>query len=558
MILNQASDIKYGSVDVQKVYAGTTLVWERSSAYVKLIVLDSSYNETDTVYTFKTASDAKTKLDEDTSVNYKMICHDVELANNQFSSQSNLIKVQLTGDNLTLGDSTFGYCSNMKEILFPSNLKTISSGVCSGCSALTSVSLPDNVVEIAGGAFYSCSSLTSITFPDTLQFIKANGFGWCTSLTGTLNLKNITTLGNSAFYKCAITDVYAPNLETLGVGTFYVGSSIQGAYIPNIQSIGESAFEGCSKLTSVTTGASLSTIGNYAFNSCTSLTELDFSTAQFTSLSDMTFYNCPLVTLKLPATYDYTSHTICSSFLTTLEYLHIGKTDWAYETEQGDYYQWFSSFTALKTLSLGENVVALPYGLLYENSTITTLDMSNSGVEKLSNYVCYKATALGDVTVPDCCTVLGSCLFHSCVFSEFTIPDSVTEIGEWAFTGCKSLKSIVIPDSVVTVATGLFYACTALTTATISNSLATMPDAMFAYCSALSDVTIPDSVVTISTRVFLSTALTSITIPSGVTSIGSTAFKSCTNLTAIYVDQTEGALSGSPWGATNATVTWKT
>ena len=53
------------------------------------------------------------------------------------------------------------------------------------------------------------------------------------------------------------------------------------------------------------------------------------------------------------------------------------------------------------------------------------------------------------------------------------------------------------------------------------------------------------------------TSLTNITIPSGFTSIDSTAFINCTNLTQITVNKAQDSISGAPWGAPNATVTWQ-
>ena len=47
-----------------------------------------------------------------------------------------------------------------------------------------------------------------------------------------------------------------------------------------------------------------------------------------------------------------------------------------------------------------------------------------------------------------------------------------------------------------------------------------------------------------------------IRIPSTCTTISSTAFSGDTNLSAIEINSTEGSISGSPWGATNATVSW--
>lgn len=50
--------------------------------------------------------------------------------------------------------------------------------------------------------------------------------------------------------------------------------------------------------------------------------------------------------------------------------------------------------------------------------------------------------------------------------------------------------------------------------------------------------------------------LTSVTIPSNITSMSSSTFYACYNLTSITVNKASGSISGSPWGAYNATVTW--
>lgn len=50
--------------------------------------------------------------------------------------------------------------------------------------------------------------------------------------------------------------------------------------------------------------------------------------------------------------------------------------------------------------------------------------------------------------------------------------------------------------------------------------------------------------------------LTAIKIPNSVEYIASTAFADCTNLTTITIDKPQGSISGSPWGATDATVVW--
>lgn len=92
----------------------------------------------------------------------------------------------------------------------------------------------------------------------------------------------------------------------------------------------------------------------------------------------------------------------------------------------------------------------------------------------------------------------------------------------------------------------------------VPNGVNKIKDYLFYNCTSLSSVTIPDSVTIIRASSFENcTSLKSITIPNSVTSIEEDTFEGCTNLTSITVeDKSEGEISGAPWGATNATVTW--
>ena len=116
----------------------------------------------------------------------------------------------------------------------------------------------------------------------------------------------------------------------------------------------------------------------------------------------------------------------------------------------------------------------------------------------------------------------------------YYIPDSATSIENSAFGDCKNLISITIPSSVTTIYNGAFHHCTSLADVTISNGVANIGGQAFWNCLSL----------------------TSITIPSSVINIDNNVFQGCTSLTSIKVNKSQGSISGAPWGAPNATVTW--
>ena len=78
----------------------------------------------------------------------------------------------------------------------------------------------------------------------------------------------------------------------------------------------------------------------------------------------------------------------------------------------------------------------------------------------------------------------------------------------------------------------------------------------FYYYTGLTSITIPDSVTSISPYAFRDcTGLTSVIFKGTPTTLDAYAFHYCTQSTLhIYVPWSEGAVTGAPWGARNATI----
>ena len=114
---------------------------------------------------------------------------------------------------------------------------------------------------------------------------------------------SVTSIGESAFENCSgLTSVTIPNSVTsIGVWAFYECSGLTSITIPNsVTSIGESAFSWCSSLTSVTIPNSVTSIGDYAFRSCSSLTSVTIPNS-VTSIGYMAFYECSgLTSVTIP------------------------------------------------------------------------------------------------------------------------------------------------------------------------------------------------------------------------------------------------------------------
>ena len=87
----------------------------------------------------------------------------------------------------------------------------------------------------------------------------------------------------------------------------------------------------------------------------------------------------------------------------------------------------------------------------------------------------------------------------------------------------------------IMLATDCFNGCKSLTSVSNMQNITKIPTGAFANCVKLN----------------------AITIPSSVTAIEERAFENSTNLTQITINKAENSISGAPWGAPNATVTWQ-
>ena len=114
---------------------------------------------------------------------------------------------------------------------------------------------------------------------------------------------SVTSIGNSAFSGCSgLTSVNIPNSVTsIGSSTFYGCSRMTSVIIGNsVMSIGSSAFSGCSGLTSVTIPNSVTSIGSYAFDGCLGLTSVKVESTKPMSIGSSTFSNRTNAILYVP------------------------------------------------------------------------------------------------------------------------------------------------------------------------------------------------------------------------------------------------------------------
>ena len=253
--------------------------------------------------------------------------------------------------------------------------------------------------------------------------------------------------------KVTITDV-----DNSISGNVVVPSTIDGC---DVITIGEYAFEGCDKVTSITIPESITTINRGAFKGMTSLESV---TLPFTGkTASVTNY-----TSTFGYVFDYTSE----------------ETEGAVSQGNGYYYYIPSSI----------------------KSITVTADTD------IPNYAFYGLTNLESVSLPKATTV-GNYAFRDCSSLKSASVDSATSIGNYAFYNCTSLSTINMPK-VTSVGNYAFYGCSAFAELPMSDTLVTIGEFAYAEISNITTLVVPEGVTSIGRGAFKGlNKLTSVSVP---------------------------------------------
>ena len=560
-----------GTGDMTDSYSG----WRDYCSSIKTISLGSGVTSIGTgAFVNCTALTSVSIPDSVTSIGY-----------GAFLSCTALTSIPIPDSVTSIGESAFFSCHALTSVTIPDSVITIGNKAFLDCSALSTVTIGNSVTSIGNYAFSSCPNLEQVDLKNAVDLsnVGPGAFGdnsysamksgssiyvsdedaaalfiagvnyYAPSTTIVVPESSTTmyngTCGNNLIWTLN-TDTGVLEIEGTGKMTnYYYGRPGWYQYRNNITtvslssgvtSIGESAFSGCTSLTSAIIGNGVTSIGDHAFDGCSSLTSVTIGNG-VTSIGWWAFWDCTALTSVIIPDSVTSIGRYAFWDCTALTSVTIGNG----VTSIGD--SAFDGCRSLTSVTIGNSVTIIGYNAFYSCSSLISVVIPDS-VTSIQGSAFSDCSNLTHVIIGNGETSIGDRSFSGCVnLASVSLPEGVTSIGMFAFSDCTALASVVIPDSVTSIRQYAFSHCTALTSVDIGNGVISIGESSFSGCSNLTSVIIGNNVTTIEFDAFRSCrSLTSVIIPDSVTSINSDAFSGCSSLTSIIIGD---GVTSIGWGA---------
>lgn len=533
------------------------------------------------------------------------------------TSLSSYAKTHNTDENDSdFGCASFYQCVNLKQIEFPESLIHIGAKAFGNCVKLASITIPEGVELLGGYVFINCTDLVSASLPST--FGNPNKTTNCdVHYTGWGDISGTSSAWSNGFsnlfFKCPkLKDVtLAEGIKYLGVRMFRNCSSIASITLPSTLKRVNSAFvgctglttlsfpdelteigsqEGCTGLTTLTIPAGV-TINDFKCTNCTALTNINLKGSVGTEIPANAFSGCTalksinlfesITTIGNNAFKDCTSLTqltMPASLASIGEYAfqNTGLTGVALQrnlTLIGKYA--FDGCAELASITFSPNVTEIKEYTFNNCSKLKDITLPN-GLIYIKDYAFNGCASLGKVTIPGGVQNISPGAFKNSGLTEIILKEGVMSLSNNSFDGCLLLKKVTFPTTMKTIGgfsnTGIkeiafaagaapeaigdyaFLNCDSLSTITLPNSIKSIGQGAFYDCDTLKSVTLPTSITKVGEQTFYHcNFLQNVTIPQGVTEIGFDAFAYCPKLTAISLPSTLATIGSNCFRGTGLT-----
>lgn len=364
----------------------------------------------------------------------------------------------------TLGEYAFANATALKSIDLAnvSPILTFGDYAFSMCRSLTAVELTKNVGTMNFNlVFYECTKLELTVSPDNPNYTVGEG--------GVLYNKDVTEI---IYYPDSFEGVYElPESVTKISGAVFKGKNSMTSIVisKNVVEIGDSAFEDCANLKSVTfaaDGTDALTIGAKAFYNCSALKEIALP-ARTTSIGDECFaYDSSYTIDKTLAkvTLNEGLETIgAKAFAHTSQLTSINIPSTV--TSIGDSAFYYSAIGSITFAARNGKELVFGASLFDGCSSLTKVELPE-GLVSIPARTFYNNSALTSVTIPTTVRndnaerAIGQFAFYNCAkLSEVIFTKGGSEslsFAGGAFSGCDSLTKLSLPARIASMDTSKF------------------------------------------------------------------------------------------------------
>ena len=334
---------------------------------------------------------------------------------------------------LTIGGALVRYNGTSATVTLPDTIKTISPYAFLRNSKITSFKANKNLTSIGEGAFYECTSLALIDVTNYLSFVGADAF-YGTKLMSTQN--DFAVLGDGVLvsYNGSASAVIIPaTVRSIAPNAFYENKNINSVTIPaSVFLLGARAFMNCNNLSEVVLNNGLVMIDDEAFAQCTSLSSVS-TPATLVKVGKGAFIKCSKLSTAFingnNLSIDYGAFAHCTS----LEAVLLSSDVSAIGSDA------FSNDAELKAISIPPEVISVTADSFDNCDFVTVVTDEDSSADLALSSSCEVSYNRGDCGLDGVVDVIDATLVQRHMATISTLENKCLPFADADFDGSISV-----------------------------------------------------------------------------------------------------------------------